>query len=132
MESDKSQAWYHGSPYEMVILRAGSTITQKRELARIFAHKPTIVSVSDEGQIKHNGSRQGYLYIIEDEIKPDDVTPHPRTTMSPGDEWLTNRELRLRLLGPVSIVPDEQLSDEEIADLMAHVDERRKRGSSMP
>ena len=86
MDFDPAQTWYHGSPLELTTLREGSTITQKRELARIFSHKPTCVSVSDTGQIKHNGTMPGYLYTIEDEIQPEDVVPHPRTTMMPGDD----------------------------------------------
>jgi hypothetical protein len=46
MEVDPAQIWYHGSPLELTTLHEGSTITQKRELARIFSHKPTRVSVS--------------------------------------------------------------------------------------
>jgi hypothetical protein len=109
MNFDITNPWYHGSPLELTSFRAGSMITQKRELARIFSHKTTLVSVSDDGRIKHNGSRLGYLYIIEEEIKPDDVIPHPHTTMAAGDEWLTKRELSVQLLGLVETMPGEQL-----------------------
>jgi hypothetical protein len=105
MDFDPTQPWYHGSPFELTTIREGSTITQKRELARIFSHKPTLVSVSDDGQIKHNGTIQGYLYAITEGIEPGDVMPHPRTTMAPGDEWLTTRELRVQLLSPTELVP---------------------------
>jgi hypothetical protein len=113
MELNLKQPWYHGSPLELFILRPGSTITQKRDLARIFSHKPTIVSVSDNGQIKHNGRIQGYLYCIVDEIRPEDVLPHPQTTMSDGDEWLTTRELHLELICTVDPVSTEQLSEDD-------------------
>jgi len=34
--------------------------------------------------------------------------------MAPGDEWLTTRDLRLRLLGNTEPLPAEFLSDEVI------------------
>jgi ribosomal protein S18 acetylase RimI-like enzyme len=37
--------------------------------------------------------------------------------MEPGWEWLTRRELRLKLLGPTTIAPGETLMDETIAEL---------------
>lgn len=114
MDFNPAQPWYHGSPSELTTLRAGSTITQRRELGRIFAHKPTVVSIEDDGRVKHNGTMPGFLYLIAEEIEPGDIFPHPHTTMAPGDEWLTRRELRLRLLGPVEVMPVEQLSDAEL------------------
>lgn len=34
-----------------------------------------------------------------------------------GKEWLTNRELRVVLIGPTQIVADEQLTEEELREL---------------
>jgi hypothetical protein len=127
MNPPPSQTWYHGSPLKLTTLREGSTITQKRELARIFSHKPTLVMVPDEGQIKHNGTKPGYLYAIAEEIQPADVVPHPRTTMSPGDEWLTTRELHLRLLCSTEPAPEEQLTDEELAALQRRIAEQGRK-----
>ena len=121
---DPARSWYHGSPSELTTIREGSTITQKRELARVFSHKPPLVCVSDEGQIKHTGTLPGYLYVIAEEIEADDVNPHPRTTMGPGDEWLTTRELRVRLLGRTEIVPEERFTDEELAAVQEYLVER--------
>jgi hypothetical protein len=101
----------------LTVLRKDSTITQKCELARIFSHKPTIVSVADDGLIKHNGALPGYLYLIADKIQPGDVIPHPHTSMTPGDEWLTTRELRLQFLCSTEPIRAEQLTDEEYAEL---------------
>jgi len=117
--------WYHGSPVVMTVLRAGSTITQKRDLARIFSHKPMIVSIDDEGHIKHSGTQPGYLYIIDEAVAAEDVEAHPRTTMGPGDEWLTHRELRVRLLGVVEPRPEELLTEAELADLRQRIAARR-------
>jgi hypothetical protein len=117
---DFTKPWYHGSPEVLDVLRAGSTITQDRELARVFSHRPTLVSVDDAGeirQIKHNGTELGYLYRIAEEIAPQDVTPHPRSAMEFGKEWLTGRALRLTLVEPTQPVREEMLTDEEIEAL---------------
>ena len=127
MDFDSSQPWYHGSPSVLITIREGSTITQNRELVRIFSHKPTIVSRSDDGQIKHNGTLRGYLYAIAEGIEPGDVTPHPRTTMGPGDEWLTSRKLRVELLCSFELVPEEQLTNQELVVLQEHLAEQRTR-----
>lgn len=122
MEFAPDRLWYHGSPLKLTTLLKGSTVTQKLELARIFSHKPTIVSISDEGQIKHNGTLPGHLYLIAEKVQPEDVTPHPQTTMEAGDEWLTTRELRLKLLCTTESVSDELLSGKEIAVLLSSTD----------
>jgi len=132
MGFDPAQPWYHGSPFELTTIREGSTITQKRELARIFSHKPTLVSVSDDGQVKHNGAMRGYLYAIGEGIEPGDVIPHPRTAMAPGDEWLTTRELRVQLLCPTELVLEEQLTDVELALLQERLVEPRKSKKRTP
>ncbi len=122
---DYTQPWYHGSPSELTTLRAGSTITQQRDLARIFSHKPMIVSFEDDGRIRHNGAQPGYLYVIDEVVAPEDVEAHPRTTMGPGDEWLTHRELRVRLLGMVEPQPEELLTEAELEDLRQRIAARR-------
>ncbi len=114
---DYRKTWYHGSPSKLNTIRKGTTITQERELAKAFSHKPTIVSVSDDGRIKHNGTRPGLLYYVSEEIRAGDVVPHPRTVMKHGMEWLNERELRVVLIGPVEITEDEVLTAEEVAEL---------------
>lgn len=81
MEFLSSQAWYHGSPHKLDILRKGSTITQKREL-------------------------------------------DPQTTMAPGDDWLTTRELHVQLLCPTEVKSSEQLTDEEYTELQKRLVEK--------
>lgn len=122
---DYTQPWYHGSPFELTALRVGSTITQRRDLARIFSHKPMIVSFEDDGRIRHNGTQPGYLYVIDEAIAPEDVEAHPRTTMGPGDEWLTHRELRVQLLGIVEPQPEELFTEAELEDLRQRIAARR-------
>ena len=109
--------WYHGSPLRLTVLLKGSTITQDRHLAEVFSHKPEIVSVDDEGAIKHNGTQSGYLYRIAERVGTEDVRPHHTSSMAPGKEWLTGRELRLELIGPTVPQDEEQVSKEELAVL---------------
>lgn len=108
--------WFHGSPLELKVLRRGSTITQDRDLARIFSHKPTIVSISGRS-IKHDGKIPGFLYQIAEHLQPADIYPHPRSSMEEGKEWLTKRELRVVLIGPTQIVEQEKLTEREAARL---------------
>jgi len=101
--------WYHGSDKVFDVLREGSTITRWRELAEAFSYQPTMLSIDDDGRIRHNGTKKGYLYIIDEPIQVGvDVYQHPQTTMEPGLEFLTTRPLTVRLvkeLGPPA--PDD-------------------------
>jgi hypothetical protein len=103
---DCQKPWFHGSPFELTTLRPGSTITQDRHLAEVFSHKPGLVSIADDGRIQHNGTLPGFLYQVCEPVRPKDVDPHPRSTMQPGQEWLTRRELKVMLIGPTQIVCD--------------------------
>jgi hypothetical protein len=111
--------WYHGSPERLVSLRCGSTVTQDRTLAEVFSHKPTVVSVSDTGEIKHNGTAAGFLYAIAEELGPADLFPHPRSTMDAGKEWLTTRKLSLALIGATQVAGADQLPESAISDLLS-------------
>ena len=121
----KGETWYHGSPLQLTTLRAGSTITRDRDLARVFSHKPPLVSIGDDGAIQHTGTLPGYLYRIDEPLEPEDAYPHPRTTMQPGLEWLTCRELRLELIGPTVVREEEFLTEEQVAVLRARLESLR-------
>ena len=54
-EWDYSQPWYHGSQERLTTLRSGSSITQDPAVARAFSHRPSLVSVTE------NGSGQRFL-----------------------------------------------------------------------
>ena len=125
MTKPNDETWYHGSPLQLAILRAGSTITRDRDLARVFSHKPPIVSRSDDGGLRHTGTVPGYLYRIAEPLGSDDVTPHPRTTMQPGLEWLTRRELRLTLIGPTEVREKEFLTEAQVAELRRRLESLR-------
>jgi hypothetical protein len=116
------QCWYHGSPLKLRQLRAGSSVTRNRRLAIAFPHSPTLVSVWDDGRIKHNGTQLGYLYCISLPLDRDDLTPHPRSTMSAGQEFLTTRALPLTLLCVILPAPEEALSQDELMILRSRMD----------
>ncbi len=91
--------WYHGSNLILDTLLEGSTITQWKELAEAFSHKPTGLSIDDDGKIYHNGTEKGYLYIIDEPIKVGvDIYQHPRTVMDDNMEFLTKRPLKLKMI----------------------------------
>ncbi len=109
--------WFHGSQQRFSRLRPGSSVTRNKNVAKAFSHRPSIVSWSDEGEIKHDGSMPGYLYSISEAIGPDDVRPHPSPVNADRWEWLTNREFALELIEETTVKPDERLTDEEIRRL---------------
>ena len=125
MEVDNDQTWYHGSPLELTSIRAGSTITQDRDLARVFSHKPPIVSLDDDGSLRHTGTTSGYLYRVAEPVGAEDVYPHPHSSMPPGAEWLTRRALRVALIGPTVVRDEERLSEEQAADLRRRMESLR-------
>ncbi len=125
---ERDHSWYHGSPYRLTTLRAGSTITQRCELARVFSHKPSLVCIADDGMLQHNGATPGWLYRIAEELQPEDIYPHPRTTMPEGWEWLTRRELRLELIGPTAVRETEWLNADAVAALRQKASARKVQG----
>ncbi len=49
--------------------------------------------------ICHNGTEKGYLYIIDETVVVDvDIYQHPRTTMDKNAEFLTKRNLKVKLV----------------------------------
>ena len=66
---NENGVWYHGSNIMFDTLREGSTITQWKALAEAFSHKPSCLSYDDDGSIEHNGTEDGFLYIIDEDIK---------------------------------------------------------------
>ena len=115
---ESAVTWFHGSQLELSELQTGSTITPSRDLARVFSHKPGLVSFGNDGCIRHNGKISGYLYAIAEEVRSLDVTPHPRARM-PGLEWLTTQPLALRLIRQTTPRSTEMLSAEEQLALQA-------------
>ena len=122
---DPRRPWYHGSPVRLTALRTGSSITQDRDLARVFSHRPRLVSVDDDGGLKHDGSLPGYLYVVAEEVREPDVLPHPRSSMAPAKEWLTTRPLWVELIGRTKVRADEALSESEVRRLKERLGEVR-------
>ncbi|MCH5198290.1 MAG: hypothetical protein J1E34_05220 [Oscillospiraceae bacterium] len=99
IEINPNGTWYHGSNIIFSELRTGSTITQWRELAEAFSHKPTMLGYDDNGEILHNGVQKGYLYVIDEKIEiGKDIYQHPKTTMDENAEFLTKRSLAVKLI----------------------------------
>ena len=96
---DPGGVWYHGSNRIFTELREGSTVTQWKELAEAFSHRPTSLGYDDDGVIVHNGTEKGYLYIIDEPVAVGtDLYQHPRTTMDENAEFLTKRPLKVKMI----------------------------------
>jgi hypothetical protein len=109
--------WYHGSPELLAVIRAGSSITPTESVARGFSHKPEFLDVSNNGaSIRHNGNRDGYLYVVDEVMAEDDIEIHPASVDDLWFEWLVKRDVRVRLLRRTEINAGELLSESEIAE----------------
>lgn len=115
--NDIGASWYHGSPQRLTTLRAGSSISQHRNVASAFSHRPTLVSQGSDGMVKHDGILPGYLYRVAEKIGPDDLSPHPHPVNVGHWEWLTRRPLRVELLEVTAATAADRLIDAEIAAL---------------
>lgn len=89
-------------------------------MAQAFACKPSLVSVSDDGKIKHNGKSIGKVYRITDRVTTDDIFIHPRSSWNKGWECITKKEFNLEFLYEFSPSPDNILSEDEIRELKKH------------
>ena len=121
---DYTLTWYHGSQQELTTLRVGSSITQDKTVAKAFSHRPSLLTMSEGGPVKHDGVTSGYLYTVADEIGPDDVHPHPHPVNATRWEWLTNRELKLKLIEETIVTDEERLTDQEITEIKRKQEER--------
>lgn len=109
--------WYHGSQRELTVLRTGSSITEHVAIARAFSHRPRLTSISDDNSVQHDGTTPGYLYVVDEEISPDDIYPHPHPVNAGRWEWVARRELRVRLFARTEVRPEDMLTDQQIAEL---------------
>ena len=118
---DYSAGWYHGSPEQLTVLQSGSWITQFKEMAKAFSHKPTLMSLGGDCEhVKHDGQLPGYLYTVSESVGPDDVCYLRDTAQT---HWQTKRDLRLRLVAKLPLDDPPQLSEEQIAALREDVPE---------
>lgn len=107
--------WFHGSPYELTELQIGSTITPDPMLARVFSHKPSLVSdARAEGRaLKHNGRLPGWLYVVDEPVGPEDIVLVPGSTIGPDKERRTTRVLRVRKIERTELAAEGLLSGDE-------------------
>ena len=67
--------------------------------------------------------------VIEPPIRADDVYPHPHPINKEKWEWLTRREIKVRLLERTTVRAEERLSDDDIASIW---DKQRAAGIDSP
>jgi hypothetical protein len=115
-DEQSESTWYHGSDQELTTLRTGSSVTENRDLARAFSHQPTLLS-RGESEIHHNGTKTGFLYIVDAHLEPSELVRHPHPSNAEGWEWLTTREIKVRLLEETIPLDGERLSDEDVAEI---------------
>jgi hypothetical protein len=90
-------------------------VTPLRELAKAFAHKPTLLSISDGGKrARHNGTEPGFLYVVAEDLAPADLVPLPGTDET---HWEIQRHVRVALVQELPVSDPPQLTDEETAAL---------------
>ncbi len=104
--------WFHGSPKELSILNAGSSITSYIELAKAYSHKPQHLEViltdnrengESEVEIKHDGVHPGFLYRVYVNNCSNELT-HPQDNSGPlCEEMVTTRNLEVDLIGKVNV-----------------------------
>lgn len=115
---ESGKPWYQGSPKKLTKLRAGSTVTQQFEIARIFSHKPAVV-VGNGTKWKHTGPfTKGFVYRLLGSVNENDIEAVPNSTMFKGDEWNTRREFKLELIAETSVNPDELLTKHELKEMV--------------
>ena len=77
---DYRRPWYHGLQQRLTTLCVGSSITQNRDAARAFSHRPSLLVRPDGGTIKHDGTTPGYLYVVSVKVSiawlSHSTTPH--------------------------------------------------------
>jgi len=118
---DPQGIWYHGSNKVFELLDEGSTITQWKELAEAFSHKPPMLAIDDDNSIYHNGKEYGYLYIIDEPIELGvDIYAHPRTTIGKDLEYLTKRKIKVKMVAEIGYPSKEyqKLSEEKFKEWM--------------
>ena len=115
---DYSRPWYHGSPdAQLKELCADSAITQNESVARVFSHKPSLVSGSGS-HVRHDGKVDpAYLYRIAEELGPADVYRADFAGNQEHFEWHIKRPVKLEFVRQTQIDPAELLSAEDIEAL---------------
>lgn len=100
------QHWFHGSPEMLTLLKAGSSITPFRHIAKAYSHKPNHLelSVLEDSEknvihvkVTHDGTVPGFLYQVmvrdQEELRKPDENPGPL-----GEEMITTQDVSLRMI----------------------------------
>ena len=100
------QDWFHGSPQMLTLLKAGSSITPFRHIAKAYSHKPTHLELSVledteknviHVEVTHDGNVPGFLYQVlvsdQEELRKPDQNLGPL-----GEEMITTQDISLRLI----------------------------------
>ena len=87
-------------------------------LARVFSHKPELMSVNNETSIKHNGTQPGFLYWVDEVLTLNDIYPLDHPANVSQWEWITRHDVRLRLLEETRVRAEDVLSEAEIEALV--------------
>lgn len=97
------KVYYHGSPYQLEVLKEGYDFTPYKELAIAFGSKPSHVSIN-EGRVIHDGIKYPvYLYQIDEDINLDkDYINHPNSAFEVGMEFRTKRDIKLKLIDVIN------------------------------
>ncbi len=98
-----STQFYHGSPQRLTTLWAGSSVTRNMQLAKAFSHRPTEVWSSRQGEVHHNGSKPGYLYVSDEELAERDLQVHPACDSDDPWELVVKRDVRLTLIARLAV-----------------------------
>lgn len=113
---DCNRTWYHGSQLgDLRELSAGSAVSPSRDVARAFSHRPTLVSAGH--RVRHDGRVGGFLYRVSEPLRAEDLDCPEFAGNEDRVEWHVQRPVRVELLEPTRIKPEDLLSDEEIGDL---------------
>jgi len=118
---DYTAPWYHGSPEKLSVLRKGSWVTQSKELAKAFSHKPSLISFGDDSQtVKHNGQQSGFLFIVSETVGPDDVSYLRDTAQT---HWQIQHDFQVRLVAILPVDDPPQLGEEAITAMRKDIPE---------
>ncbi len=115
---DYRRPWYHGSPHgNLNRLNPDSAITQNREAARAFSHKPSVVSCSGSSVLYDGKIEEGFLYRVAEEIRPEDVDCPEFGGNEDRVEWLIKRPLAVEFVQRTRVRPEELLTEARVEAL---------------
>lgn len=88
--------------------------------------------MDDNGDMYHNGRREGILYRVTESVREEDLTPNPGSTFPDGQECLITRPLRVVPIAQVPLDPAELLTADEEAALWRQLEQRTQPEGGVP